>query len=139
MTNTAHEASVRGTGLPISPKMSMIICEEIRGKNLQSAKKILQNVLTMKKPIALRRFHKDLGHKPGMGPARYPVNASKQILQLLESLESNAENKGLNKDKLMICVAIANYAERRWHSGRPQPDLINREANIHYRRDVLFE
>ncbi len=123
MTN-AHEAIVKGRSLPISPKMSMMICEEIRGKRLQDAKKILQNVVDMKKPLAFRRFHKDLGHKPGMGPARYPVNASVHILSLLESVQANAENKGLNTEKLKITTAIANFAERRWHMGRQRRTKI---------------
>lgn len=115
---TAHEATVLGRSLPISPKMSMAICDEIRGKKLQAAKKLLQDVVDMKKPLKLRKFHKDLGHKTGMGPARYPVSASKYVLVLLESLEANAANKGLNTEKLKISSAVANFAERRWHMGR---------------------
>ena len=78
----------------------------------------------MKKPLAFRRFNKDLAHKPGMGPARYPLNASKYILALLESLEANAENKGLNTEKLKISSAIANFADRKWHTGRQRRTKI---------------
>ena len=119
-----HEALVKGNGLNISTKMSIMICEEIRGKKVQHAKKILEDAISMKKPIAFRRFHKHLSHKTGMGPARYPVSASKQILNLLRTLESNAENKGLNKDKLKITHAVANFAERRWHTGRQRRTKI---------------
>ena len=113
-----HEAVVRGRSLPISTKMSIIICEEIRGKNIRKAKRLLEEAIAMRTPIRFRRFHKDLSHKPGMGPARYPINTSKKILALLNTLESNAENKGLNKEQLTITTAIANFAERRWHMGR---------------------
>lgn len=114
----AHEATVKGSSLPISTKMSVIICEEIRGKNISTAKRILEDAIAMKKPIRFRRFNKDLSHKPGIGPARYPINTSKKILALLNTLEANAEHKGLNKEQLQITSAIANFAERRWHMGR---------------------
>ena len=123
MTNE-HQATVNGRSLPISPKMSMIICREIRGKKVQHAKHMLEHVVTLKKPLPFKKFNKDLGHKPGMGPARYPVNASKLVLQLLHSLEANAENKGLNKERLIITEAIANFADRKWHMGRQRRTKI---------------
>ena len=113
-----EEANVQAKALPISPKMSMELCRAIRGKSIVAAKKLLEGVLTMKKPVKIIRFNKDLGHKKGLGPARYPLNASKSMLQLVNSLQANAENKGLNPEKLTITLAIANFGPHQWHPGR---------------------
>ena len=123
MTNP-NEATALGRALPISPKMSMVICSHLKGKTLTRAKALLKDVIDMKKPLSFKKFNKDLCHKPGTGPARYPLNASKHILSLLNSLQANAEHKGLNPEKIIISSAIANFAARRWHSGRQRRTRI---------------
>src|SRR3989344_7510004 len=98
--------------------MSMEICRALRGKSIPAAKKLLEGVLTMKKPLKIVRFNKDLGHKKASGPARYPLSAAKYVLELVNSLAANAENKGLNVEKLTITTAFANFGARQWHPGR---------------------
>jgi len=124
MITIEHEAVVRGRALPISPKMSVALCKEIKGKNLQKAKKILEEVIALKKPLPFKRFNQDLAHKPGMAAARYPVKSSQYILGLLHSLEKNAENKGLDTQNLKITSALANIAQKRWHTGRQRRTKI---------------
>lgn len=79
---------------------------------------ILNDVVNMKRPLVFKRFNMDLSHKPGMPAARYPVKASKMFLKLLDSVEANAENKGLSSDKLFISFAKADRAEKRKRFGR---------------------
>jgi len=45
-------------------------------------------------------------HKAFAG--RYPVKAAKQVVRLLEGAEANAENKGLDTDRLRIIHAAAS-------------------------------
>lgn len=111
-------AEVYGRSLPISTRFSVEICDSIRNKNLGKAKRILDDVINMKRPLVFKRFHMDLGHKPGFPAARYPVKASKVFLNLLDSLESNAESKGLDVNNLVISFAKADKAERRLRPGR---------------------
>ena len=61
--------------------------------------------------IPLKRYHKDRGHRKGkIGPGFFPQKATKEIISLLNTLEANARNKGLNTETLFLKSAIANKA-----------------------------
>lgn len=113
-----HEAIAKATSLPVSTKFSCEICNNIRGKSLNKAIVHMEDVIQFKRPIKIVKFNWDLGHKPGSGPARYPINTAKAFLDLLNLVKANAENKGLNSDKLIINFAKANFGPHRWHYGR---------------------
>lgn len=102
----------------ISTKQSMEISNFIRNKKVSAAKKILEEAIAMKKPIPFRRFTNGVGHKPGMGPGRYAVSASTEILKLLKSVESNAQDKGLNSESLVIISIIPQKGAASWKYGR---------------------
>ncbi len=118
MDNKTNTAVVNAKSVPISTKMSVEICSAVKGKNLVQARRILHDVLNMKRALPIKRFNADLGHKPGMASGRYPINASKAFLNLLDSVEANAQNKGLNVNDLIIVHAKADKGEARWHFGR---------------------
>lgn len=107
-----------GMALPISSKQSVEICNFIRNRNINEAKKMLQSVAEKKSAIPFRRYNWDLGHKKGVGPARYPEKASKEFIKLIETVESNAQFKGLNTSNLVIAHASAHKAGKSWHFGR---------------------
>jgi len=88
--------------VPISHKFAREIGKEIKGKKLEKAKRYLEEVIEMKRPVPITRYNSDLAHKPGVGPGRYPVNTAKEILDLLNSVEKNAQNKGLDVKNLYI-------------------------------------
>ncbi|MEM4244807.1 MAG: 50S ribosomal protein L22 [Candidatus Nanoarchaeia archaeon] len=114
-----HEAKVVGRNLQVSTKQVIEIANQIRGKNLIKTKQMLERVVKKQLAIPYRRFNMDTGHRKGkMGPGRYPVKASKEILMLLESLEANAQNKGLDVDTLYIRTIIPNKGNTVWHYGR---------------------
>lgn len=79
-------AAVNGRAVNISNKSSVIVCDRIRGKSLEGAKKMLERVLEMKESI----------------DGKYYTNTVKEILRLLKSVESNAEFKGLDAQKMII-------------------------------------
>ena len=108
----------KGLSLPISFKQSVEICSFIRNKSVNDAKKILNGVLTKKSIIPFKRFNSDMGHKSKIGPGRYPIKASGEIVKLLESIEANAQFKGLNTSDLMIINISVNKAQKTWHYGR---------------------
>ncbi len=112
-------AIVNGRDLSISTKHAIEICNFIRGKNLLKSKEVMEKVLTKKKAIPFKRYNRDMGHRPGhVGSGRYPLKACKAILSLLESLEVNAQNKGLDTASLYIKEIIPNKASNVWHYGR---------------------
>jgi large subunit ribosomal protein L22 len=94
-----------GRELKISPKAATEICRKLRGMRLDSAKDLLEGVTKKKRVIAYRRYHKEVPHRSldeGWYAGRYPVKAAKAFLFLLEELESNAEYKGLDVDRLRL-------------------------------------
>lgn len=106
-----------GVSLPISYKQSREICHHLKHRGTDAAKNILSRVLEKKQAIPFKRFNMDVGHKPGIAAGRYPRNATREILKLIESAESNANNKGINGD-LYITHMNAHRAPSHPRSGR---------------------
>lgn len=102
--------------VPVSVKIMRELLAVTKGLKLSRAKEFLKDVVALKKPVPFRRYHGKVAHKGGLAdqygwPAgRYPVKAAKYVLKLLDEVEANAENKGLDKDKLVILHAAAHRA-----------------------------
>ncbi len=113
------KASVKD--LDISWKHAVVVMDFIRGKNLKKAMEMLEQVINKELPVPFKKFNTGVGHRPGGIIGKFPVKASKEILKLLKNVENNAENKGLDGDKLMIIHAKADKGatlERRAPKGR---------------------
>jgi len=106
-----------GVSLPISHKQAVEICRHLKERPVARAKAILDNVLKKKEAIPYRRFNQDTPHKPGMAAGRYPQISSKEILKLIESVEANANAKGISND-LFITHMNAHKASASPRSGR---------------------
>jgi large subunit ribosomal protein L22 len=118
MTN-AHEAKVFGRNMPVSTKHTIEICNFIRGKNLDKARDMLKKVAEKKVAVPFKRFNDNVGHRKGkVGPGRYPVKATTHVIKLLDSLESNAQNKGLDIGSLFLKTVIPNRANAGMKYGR---------------------
>jgi len=106
------EKTVKASGreLRVSHKSAREICKTIKGMMLTQAKQYLKDVTAKKKAVPYTRFKKKAGHRHGLVKAyagRYPIKASKEIIKILEGAEANAENKGLDSDRLRIIHASA--------------------------------
>ena len=101
-------AKAIGKDMPVSPKMSREICGMIRGKKVDTAIKMLEEVIEIKRPVPLKRFNKRVSHKPGVGPGRYPQKAARAILTVVKGASSNAEYKGLDTSEMIITTVSAS-------------------------------
>jgi large subunit ribosomal protein L22 len=101
-------AKAIGKDLQVSPKMSREICGMIRGMKVETAIKVLEEVIDLKRPVPLKRFNKRVSHKPGVGPGRYPQKAARAILGVVKSASSNAEYKGLDTAGMVIGTVSAS-------------------------------
>jgi len=119
-------ARVIGRSLEVSLKQASEIGNFINGKTTEDSKKYLENVISKKAAIPFKKFNKGVGHKKGMGPGRYPVKTSTAIKDLLESVEANAQFKGLNTSSLSIIHISANKAATQWHYGRQRRRQMKR-------------
>lgn len=93
----------------VSLKDSIVIFKQIRNKKLEKAKNLLNDLINQKRSL----------------DGKYYTKTSKEILDLLESAQANAESLGLDTEKLFIKKAVANKSFRfmlpksRWsHRGK---------------------
>ena len=114
-------AKTFGRNLRISPKHSVEICKAIKGMKVEDAKEFLLRVQEKKEAVPFRKHKKKVGHKRLFKwyAGRYPVKASERFYRLLEEVESNAEYKGLDTERLRI-IHISAY------KGRTFPGYIPR-------------
>ena len=91
----------------ISHKHAREIAVAIKGLSLEKARDYLLSVVALKRSIPFRRYKNQVGHRsdPGTMSGRYPQKAATEILKLLDNLESNAEYKGIDLDRLKIINA----------------------------------
>jgi len=110
MLDPEKTAKASGREYRVSPKSAREVCKTIKGMKLTHAKQYLKDVIAKKKPVPFTRFRKKAGHRHGLVKAfagKYPVKAAKYILKVLQGAEANAENKGLDTDRLRIIHASA--------------------------------
>jgi large subunit ribosomal protein L22 len=106
------EKTVKASGreVRVSHKPAREVCKAIKGMMLTQAKQYLKDVMDKKKAVPFTRFKKKAGHRHGLEKAyagKYPLKAAKYILKVLEGAEANAENKGLDTERLRIIHASA--------------------------------
>ena len=103
-------AKASGRELRVSHKHAREVCRAIKGMKLTNAKQYLRDVMDKKKAVPFTRYNKKAGHRHGLVKTfagRYPIKAAKKILTLVEGAEANAENKGLDVDRLRLIHAAA--------------------------------
>lgn len=101
------KASVQGLNIGISTKHAIFICRMIKGKRIEEAIPLLEKVIAKKVFVPMTG---ELPSRRGGIPGRYPLNASREFIKLLKSLNANAAVNGI--DNPYIETAIANLAPR---------------------------
>jgi large subunit ribosomal protein L22 len=96
----------------ISHKHSREIAVAIKGMSIEKAREFLENVVSKKVAVPYRRYHNEVAHRTnirdGFGAGRFPQKAANEFLRLLDNLESNAEYKGMDLDRLRIISAVVH-------------------------------
>jgi large subunit ribosomal protein L22 len=66
--------------------------------------------------VPYRRYNNEVAHRSnirdGFFAGRFPQKATKEFLRLLDNLESNAEYKGMDLDRLTIISAVVHKARK---------------------------
>ncbi|MCH7876766.1 MAG: 50S ribosomal protein L22 [Thaumarchaeota archaeon] len=94
----------------ISHKHAREVAVAIKGLSIEKARDYLQAVIRKDRAVAFRRFKNQVGHKsdPGMMSGRYPQKTAREFIKVLDNLESNAEYKGMDLDRLKIINATVH-------------------------------
>lgn len=96
------EAYAKLANARVSLKNSVRVCKEIKGKDVESAKRFLEMMINEKINL----------------DGKYYTKICKTLLQLLNSAEANAKNKNMNVERLFIKEAKANKGVRFYRVGR---------------------
>ncbi len=94
----------------ISHKHAREVAVAVKGLSIEKARDYLQAIINKERAVAFRRFKNQVGHKsdPGMMSGRYPQKTAKEFIKVLDNLESNAEYKGMDLDRLKIINATTH-------------------------------
>lgn len=104
-------AKAYGYELHCSRKDSTNLAREIKGMKTEDAKKYLQEIIDMKRPLPAVFHNKKRAHQKSIGPGSYPQKAAKYMLKTLENAENNAEYKGFDVENMKISH-ISTYGGR---------------------------
>ena len=117
----------------ISHKHAREVAVAVKGLSIEKARDFLQAVINKERAVAFRRFKNQVGHKsdPGMMSGRYPQKTAKEFIKVLDNLESNAEYKGMDLDRLKIInatvhkgVTIKRFIPRAMGRATPKNDVL---------------
>jgi large subunit ribosomal protein L22 len=103
-------AKAAGRDLRVKPKPAREICAVIKGMKVDQAKRYLEKVIQLQQSVPFRRHKKKQAHRKDLKQfkwyaGRYPQKAAARIYEILTSVESNAEFKGLDTEQCRIIHA----------------------------------
>ena len=104
-------AKAYGYELHCSKKDSENLARGIKGMKIEEAKKFLNEIIEMKRPLPTIFHNKKRAHQKGIGPGSYPQKAARYMLKTLENAENNAEYKGFDPENMRISH-ISTYGGR---------------------------
>jgi large subunit ribosomal protein L22 len=119
----------------ISHKHSREVAVAIKGMSIEKARDFLNDVIRKKIAVPYRRYNNEVAHRSnvrdGFFAGRFPQKAAKEFLKLLDNLETNAEYKGMDLDRLRIISAVVHKGTRLERftpraMGRASPKFDNR-------------
>jgi len=104
-------AKAYGYELHCSQKDSMNLAYALKGMNTEKAKKFLEEIIDMKRPLPAVFHNGKRAHQKGIGPGSYPQKAARYMLKIVKNAENNAEYKGFDAENMKI-VHISAYQGR---------------------------
>ena len=117
----------------ISHKHAREVAVAIKGMSIEKARDYLMDVVKAKRAVPFRRYKNEVGHKSDTGvmSGRYPKKAAGEFIKLLDNLESNAEYRGMDLDRLKIVNAtvhkgrkIERFTPRAMGRASPKVDIL---------------
>ncbi|KAF2843772.1 ribosomal protein L22 [Patellaria atrata CBS 101060] len=110
-------ARARGSYLRVSFKNTRETAQAINGWKLNRALAYLENVISHKEAVPMRRYAGSTGRTAqgkqfGVSKARWPVKSAEYLLGLLKNAGANADTKGLDLNNLIVKHIQVNQAPK---------------------------
>lgn len=102
--------------LSMSPKYSKYICNMIRGKDIDTAQKMLEEVAVLKRVVKMHGLQVPHKHGKGIMAGRYPITAAKEFITLIKQLRANGIHNELEMEKYVV-TGYANVASKPYKRG----------------------
>ena len=120
-------ARAYGIALPISMKKTVEVCKFVKGRQVADAIRLLGMVQEEEIAIPFGTYAKGgTGHKPGIGPGRYPKKVCIEVVKLLKQVSANAKVRGLDATNLKVSSIVAKKGANSWHFGRQRRRRMKR-------------
>lgn len=110
-------ALVKGLNLHISVKKGLHICDMIRGKKVDDAIKMTEEVGVLRRVVKMHNREVPHQHGKGIMGGAYPVNASKEFVKLLKQLKANAIYHGIDIEKAVLTLCKTDQASKPFKRG----------------------
>lgn len=128
-------AKACGSDLRVHYKNTRETVAVIRGKKFKDAVKYLEDVIEHKEIVPFRRFRHTVGRKAQAAKhnwtqGRWPEKSCRFVLQLLKNAESNATQKNLNPEELVVSHIMVNMARKSRRRTYRAHGRINRMYNL---------
>ncbi|MEA2056081.1 MAG: 50S ribosomal protein L22 [Candidatus Thermoplasmatota archaeon] len=104
-------AKAYGYELHCSVKDSKNLAYALKGMKTEDAKKYLQEIADIKRPLPAVFHKRKRAHQKGMGPGSFPQKAARYMLKIVKNAENNAEYKGFDPENMKI-THISTYGGR---------------------------
>lgn len=115
----SNTARAKLTNAPVSLKYSVETCNRIKTMPVNKAIAFMKRIENQEEYLPLRVYNTKVAHrkgdsKSGVKSGRYPKKVAQEFIKLLELAKSNADNLGLDAEKLLIIHIYANSGINRY-------------------------
>jgi len=115
--NPSKSCKAKGSNLRVHFKNTREAASAIKRMPLRRAIRFLKNVIEKKECVPFRRYNGGVGRcaqakQWSVTQGRWPKKSAEFLLQLLKNAESNADNKSLDADRLVIDHIQVNRAPK---------------------------
>jgi len=117
--DSEKSAKAYGYELHCSPKDSVNLAYALRGMKSEAAKKYLEDIIALKRPLPAVYHKQKVHHQTRIGPGSFPKKAAQYMLKILKNAENNAEYKGFDVENMKI-THISAYRGRSVHGIMPR-------------------
>jgi large subunit ribosomal protein L22 len=106
------------TSMAISTKQSVELAAYLKGRYTTDALAFLSKLQAKEVALPFKRFNWNMGHKPGIGPGRYPEKTAAEFESLLKQVIANAVNRSLDEKNLKIFNIVAHKGSKTYKYSR---------------------
>lgn len=131
-------AAAAARNLSISTKEAVDVCNMIRGRNIDKAISMVENVLLFKQVVRMNSREVPHQHGPGVMAGRFPMNTCKEFLRLLKQLRATAIYNELDLEKVVI-VCNADRASQPFRRGGSRFKRTHIFTRLEKRKEIKTE